>query len=159
MSLTETASPPTTSGHSDPSTIDISVDGHTIAANEGELVVEAISAKKELPHICYHSALMGRTQTCDTCLVEVDGKLVRSCGVKVSSGMQVVTDSKRATDACAEALDTILGDHMLYCTACDNNNENCRVHNTALELNVQHQEHPGNRATHSAYLQQFVQLN
>jgi formate dehydrogenase major subunit len=36
----------------------------------------------------------------------------------------------------------ILGNHMLYCTVCDNNNENCRVHNTALELNVQHQNHP-----------------
>jgi formate dehydrogenase major subunit len=31
---------------------------------------------------------------------------------------------------------------MLYCTVCDNNNENCRVHNTPLALNVQHQEHP-----------------
>jgi formate dehydrogenase major subunit len=144
MSLTETASSPTTSGHSDPSTIDVSVDGHTIAANEGELVVEAILREKEIPHICYHSPLMGPIQTCDTCLVEVDGKLVRSCGVKVSSGMQVVTDSKRAKDARAEAFDVILGNHMLYCTVCDNNNENCRVHNTALELNVQHQEHPFN---------------
>jgi formate dehydrogenase major subunit len=142
MSLTETAPSPTTSGHSDPSTIDISVDGHTIAANEGELVVEAILREKEIPHICYHSPLMGPIQTCDTCLVEVDGKLVRSCGVKVGSGMQVVTDSKRAKDARAEAFDVILGNHMLYCTVCDNNNENCRVHNTALELNVQHQEHP-----------------
>jgi formate dehydrogenase major subunit len=142
MSLTETASSPTTSGHSDPSTINISVDGHTIAANEGELVVEAILREKEIPHICYHSPLMGPIQTCDTCLVEVDGKLVRSCGVTVSSGMQVVTDSTRAKDARAEAFDVILGNHMLYCTVCDNNNENCRVHNTALELNVQHQEHP-----------------
>jgi formate dehydrogenase major subunit len=142
MSLTETASPPTTSGHSVPSTINISVDGLAIAANEGELVVEAILREKEIPHICYHSPLMGPIQTCDTCLVEVDGKLVRSCGTKVSSGMQVVTDSKRAKDARAEAFDVILGNHMLYCTVCDNNNENCRVHNTALELNVQHQEHP-----------------
>jgi predicted molibdopterin-dependent oxidoreductase YjgC len=39
-------------------------------------------------------------------------------------------------------LDVILGNHMLYCTVCDNNNENCRVHNTALDLNFQHQEHP-----------------
>jgi formate dehydrogenase major subunit len=67
---------------------------------------------------------------------------VRSCGTKVSSGMQVVADSKRARDARAEAFDVILGNHMLYCTVCDNNNENCRVHNTALALNVQHQEHP-----------------
>jgi formate dehydrogenase major subunit len=105
MSLTETAPAPPTSAHSVPSTTSISVDGHPISANEGELVVEAILREKEIPHICYHSPLMGPIQTCDTCLVEVDGKLVRSCGTKVNSGMQVVTDSKRAKDARAEAFD------------------------------------------------------
>src|ERR1700723_1854956 len=123
-------------------TVEISIDGQSVTAREGELLVEAILREKDIPHICYHSPLMGPIQTCDTCLVEVDGKLVRSCGIKVTSGMQVVTDSKRAQDARAEAFDVILGNHMLYCTVCDNNNENCRVHNTALELNVQHQEHP-----------------
>jgi formate dehydrogenase major subunit len=142
MSLIETAAAPAIRVHGDPSTINISIDGRTIVANEGELVVEAILREKEIPHICYHSPLMGPIQTCDTCLVEIEGKLVRSCGTKVSAGMQVVTDSKRAKDARAEGFDVILGNHMLYCTVCDNNNENCRVHNTALELNVQHQEHP-----------------
>ena len=122
--------------------VDISIDGNSVLAMEGELLVEAVLREKEIPHICYHSPLMGPIQTCDTCMVEVDGKLVRSCGTKVSSGMRVVTDSKRAQDARAEAFDTILGNHMLYCTVCDNNNENCRVHNTAMALSVQHQEHP-----------------
>ena len=142
MSLTETTKPPMASGQTEPSTIRICVDGHTIAVNAGELVVEAILREKEIPHICYHSPLMGPIQTCDTCLVEIDGKLLRSCGTKVNPGMQVITDSQRAKDARAEAFDVILGNHMLYCTVCDNNNENCRVHNTALALNVQHQEQP-----------------
>ena len=142
MSLLETQERPKTDSHSGPATVNISIDGRTIAANEGELLVEAILREKEIPHICYHSPLMGPIQTCDTCMVEVDGKLVRSCGTKVSSGMQVIADSKRARDARAEAFDVILGNHMLYCTVCDNNNENCRVHNTALALNVRHQEHP-----------------
>jgi NADH-ubiquinone oxidoreductase-G iron-sulfur binding region len=50
--------------------------------------------------------------------------------------------AKRAKDARSEAFDVILGNHMLYCTVYDNNNEDCRVHNTALDLDVQHQEHP-----------------
>jgi len=142
MSVIENVTRPSTNSHSGPATMNITVDGHTVAATEGELLVEAILREKEIPHICYHSPLMGPIQTCDTCMVEVDGKLVRSCGTKVTSGMQVATDSKRAKDARAEAFDVILGNHMLYCTVCDNNNENCRVHNTALELNVQHQNHP-----------------
>ncbi len=142
MSSIETATRPTAKAHADNPTLNISIDGHTISAKQGELLVEAILREKEIPHICYHSALMGPIQTCDTCLVEVDGRLVRSCGIKATSAMQVVTDSKRAQAARAEAFDVILGNHMLYCTVCDNNNENCRVHNTALALNVQHQNRP-----------------
>src|SRR5580704_11155910 len=89
MSLTETNTQTTASFHRGSASVAISVDGHTIAAIEGELLVEAILREKEIPHICYHSPLMGPIQTCDTCLVEVDGKLVRSCGTKVTSGMQV----------------------------------------------------------------------
>jgi formate dehydrogenase major subunit len=122
--------------------VNISIDGTSVTASKGELLVEAVLRHNEIPHICYHSPLMGPIQTCDTCMVEVDGELVRACGTKVSSGMKVVTESKRAKDARAEAFDVILGNHMLYCTVCDNNNENCRVHNTALALNVEHQEHP-----------------
>src|SRR5271170_7530074 len=96
MSLLETQERLTTNSHGGPATVNISIDGYTIAANEGELLVEAILREKEIPHICYHSALMGPIQTCDTCLVEVDGKMVRACGTLVSSEMQVVADSKRA---------------------------------------------------------------
>jgi formate dehydrogenase major subunit len=79
--------------------LEISLDGKIVAASEGELLVEAILREKDIPHICYHSPLMGPIQTCDTCLVEVDGKLVRSCGTKVTSQMKVVTESKKAKGA------------------------------------------------------------
>jgi len=120
----------------------ISVDGKVIAAKEGELLLDAVLRCTDIPHVCYHSPLMGPIQTCDTCMVEVNDELVRSCGQKVTANLNVVTESKRAQNARAEAFDVILGNHMLYCTVCDNNNENCTVHNTAVALNVQHQEHP-----------------
>jgi hypothetical protein len=59
------------------------------------------------------------------CIVEVDGKLVRSCETEVTAEMEVIIESKRAKGARSEAFDVILGNHMLYCTVCDNN-ENCR---------------------------------
>jgi formate dehydrogenase major subunit len=122
--------------------VKIQIDNLAAEAIEGELLVDAILRQKEIPHVCYHSPLMGSIQTCDTCMVEVDGKLVRACGTKVTAGMHVETESKRAKSAQAEAFDVILGNHMLYCTVCDNNNENCRVHNTALALGIEHQETP-----------------
>ena len=122
--------------------IHILIDGATVEAAPGELLIEAVLRHSEIPHICYHSPLMGPIRTCDTCIIEVDGALVRACDETVQVGMKVTTSSDAAVTARAEAYDTILGNHMLYCTVCDNNNENCRVHNTALALNVRHQKHP-----------------
>ena len=67
---------------------------------EGELLVEAILRHKEIPHICYHSPLMGPIQTCDTCIVEVDGQLVRSCGTKVGAAHEG-GDRVEAREGCA----------------------------------------------------------
>ncbi|MDE3201763.1 MAG: formate dehydrogenase subunit alpha [Acidobacteriota bacterium] len=122
--------------------LSISLDGERIPVSKDELLIEVVLRYKEIPHVCYHSALMGPIETCDTCMVEVNGQLVRACGTRVSAGMEVVTSSARAEAARREAFDVILGNHMLYCTVCDNNNENCRVHNTALALDVKHQKHP-----------------
>jgi formate dehydrogenase major subunit len=95
----------------------------------------------EIPHLCYHPQL-GPIQICDTCMVEVDGQLVRACATVVKTGMVVSTKSARASTAQREAFDRILGDHMLYCTVCDNNNGNCTVHNTTKLLAVEHQKIP-----------------
>ena len=48
--------------------------------------------------------------------------------------MTVVTNSLGAVAAQREAFDRILGNHLLYCTVCDNNNGNCTVHNTTKML-------------------------
>jgi formate dehydrogenase major subunit len=71
MSVIEIAKVDTAGQRGDQSQVEISVDGTIVAASEGELLVEAILRQKDIPHICYHSPLMGPIQTCDTCLVEV----------------------------------------------------------------------------------------
>ena len=125
-----------------PSEVGISIDGKPVQAHEGELLIDAVLRLQDIPHVCYHSPLMGPIQTCDTCLVEVDGQLARSCGTKINAGMKVITNSERAKNARIEGFDRILGNHMLYCTVCDNNNENCRVHNTTRTLGIEHQTIP-----------------
>src|SRR5258708_2993179 len=52
------------------------------------------------------------------------------------------TKRARAVAAQSEALDRILGNHMLYCTVCDNNKGNCTVHYTTRLLAVEHQKTP-----------------
>ena len=50
-----------------------------------------------LLHVCCHSELIGPIRRCDTCLVEVDGKLVRSCARM--SFMNVVGNALAKLDA------------------------------------------------------------
>ncbi len=118
------------------------INGKMQSFTPGEALIDAINRSGiELPQVCYHRQL-GPIQTCDTCMVEIDGKLVRACGTKATDGMKVNTASPRADAAQREAFDRILGNHLLYCTVCDNNNGNCTVHNTTALLDVEHQAIP-----------------
>ncbi len=74
----------------------------------GQRLIDVINqAEIELPQVCYHPQL-GPIQTCDTCMVEVDGKLVRACGVVISEGMKVATNTAAASAAQRAAFDRVL---------------------------------------------------
>jgi formate dehydrogenase major subunit len=118
------------------------LNGQPQAIQSGERLIDVLNrCAVKIPQVCYHPQL-GPIQTCDTCMVEVDGKLVRACATIALDGMTVTTASQRATAAQSQAFDRILGNHQLYCTVCDNNNGNCTVHNTTALLRVEHQDIP-----------------
>src|SRR5246127_5324115 len=122
--------------------IKLTLDGRVIEAKESELLIDLLIRRgSKVPSVCYHHQL-GPIQTCDTCLVEINGDLVRACSTKVAGGMTIETKSVRADAAQREAFDRILGNHLLYCTVCDNNNGNCTIHNTTKMLQVEHQKVP-----------------
>ena len=120
----------------------ISIDGTEFEAAAGSRLIDAINhAGVRLSQVCYHPQL-GPIQTCDTCIVEVNGELLRSCAALIEPGMKVSTTRPEAQAARTEAFDRILRNHDLYCTVCDNNNGNCTVHNTTKLLGVEHQQYP-----------------
>ncbi len=120
----------------------ITVDNKVHQFTPGERLIDIINrAGEKLPQVCYHPQL-GPIQTCDTCMVELDGKLVRACATAAADGMVALTASPRVASAQRQAFDRILGNHLLYCTVCDNNNGNCTVHNTTALLAIEHQETP-----------------
>ncbi|MCX6624647.1 MAG: formate dehydrogenase subunit alpha [Acidobacteria bacterium] len=120
----------------------VTLDGVVWQAAPEERLIDLINrAGIQTPQVCYHPQL-GPIQTCDTCMVEVNGELRRACSTLVAGGMTVATLSTRARAAQREAFDRILANHLLYCTVCDNNNGNCTVHNTTKLLAVDHQELP-----------------
>ncbi|TDM40579.1 formate dehydrogenase subunit alpha [Macrococcoides goetzii] len=92
----------------------------------------------DVPALCYHPDL-GAIETCDACIVEVNGELVRACSTELKDGDVVRTGSSDAFEAQMIAMDRILANHELYCTVCDFNNGNCTVHNTVKNLKIDHQ--------------------
>jgi formate dehydrogenase major subunit len=122
--------------------ITVKINGTEHEVDSGKRILDYLNEKEmKHPHICY-SEQMGPIQSCDTCMCEVDGELVRACSTEFKEGMDIQTDSEKATDAQLEAMDRILENHLLYCTVCDNNNGNCRVHNTTELLGIEGQKRP-----------------
>jgi formate dehydrogenase major subunit len=131
----------------------LTIDGLQVPGRSGELLIDllnrrtAVNAQKPVPQVCYLPQ-MGPIQSCDTCMVKVSAaagqpaELVRACATRVVAGMTVETSGEAVDIAQREAFDRILENHMLYCTVCDNNNQNCTIHNTTRELDVKHQSRP-----------------
>jgi formate dehydrogenase major subunit len=116
------------------------VDGQPRDTSGSGPLLEFLRAEgKTVPSLCYHPKL-GALQTCDTCLVLVDGRIVRSCATSLSEGMRVDASSAEVLAAQRAAMDRVLENHELACTLCDKNNGDCELHNTALGMGVRDQK-------------------
>ncbi|PHA01487.1 formate dehydrogenase subunit alpha [Bacillus pseudomycoides] len=123
-------------------TIRVTVDGVEYISSDKKTILQLLNERKlEHPQIC-HVPEVDPIQTCDTCIVEVNGKLVRACSTNLEEGMYIERKSKRAIEAQTEAMDRLLENHLLYCTVCDNNNGNCKVHNTVHMMGIEEQKYP-----------------
>ncbi|TAA73028.1 formate dehydrogenase subunit alpha [Planococcus salinarum] len=120
----------------------ININGAAYEFKEGQTILQVINELKILhPQICYMPEV-DPIETCDTCIMEVNGELKRACSTKAVAGMDVQLASPRAKEAQTEAMDRILENHLLYCTVCDNNNGNCKIHNTVDMMEIEHQKYP-----------------
>ncbi len=107
--------------------VTISVNGRSIEAAPGELLIEAAErAGTFVPRFCYHPR-MEPVGYCRMCLVEVDGPrgatLQPACYIRVNDGMSVVTDSEKVKKAQDGVLEFLLANHPLDCPVCDKGGE------------------------------------
>ena len=122
--------------------MEVTLNGKRLIAKEGQTAIELMNENNvEVPSLCYHPSL-GAIETCDTCIVNINGELVRSCSTELKDGDVITTHDEESHEAQLLAIDRVLGNHQLYCTICDYNNGNCEIHNTVKEMKIKHQKTP-----------------
>ncbi len=111
--------------------------------SESDKTVLSILGEKEInvPSLCYHPSL-GPIETCDSCIVKVNGEFVRACSTFIQEDDQIQTTGSEVHEAQLIAMDRMLGNHELYCTVCDYNNGSCEIHNAVKEMKITHQSTP-----------------
>ena len=110
-----------------PEEITITLDGRSIAAKPGEMLIAAAErAGTYIPRFCYHPR-MEPVGMCRMCLVEVDSPrgatLQPSCFIAVAEGMVVDTTSDKVKKAQDGVLEFLLANHPLDCPVCDKGGE------------------------------------
>jgi NADH-quinone oxidoreductase subunit G len=108
-------------------TVSVVVDGKTIAATKGELVIDAAERNGVyIPRFCYHPR-MQPVGMCRMCIVEIDtGRgpaLQPSCMIECADGMTVATESPVTRKAQEGVLEFLLANHPLDCPVCDKGGE------------------------------------
>ncbi|MBL4615109.1 MAG: formate dehydrogenase subunit alpha [Magnetovibrio sp.] len=103
-------------------TIEFSLNGQTVSAQQGDTIWQV--AKHHaivIEHLCYKPRDGYRADgNCRACLVEIKGErtLAASCRREVQAGMEVHTDTQRATSARAMVVEMLLADHPGNTDAC-----------------------------------------
>ena len=71
--------------------VKIVIDGKNITADKGGNLLNVLLENKfSIPHLCFHPDFEPE-ESCRLCLVEVNGRIKTSCGVKVTEGLVIST--------------------------------------------------------------------
>ena len=115
--------------------VEITLDGRTVQAEDGELIIEAAErAGVYIPRFCYHPR-MAPVGMCRMCLVEVSGPrgatLQPACFMPVVEGQEISTKAPAAVKAQEGVLEFLLLNHPLDCPVCDKGGE-CPLQDQAV---------------------------
>ncbi|MBI5090727.1 MAG: (2Fe-2S)-binding protein, partial [Actinobacteria bacterium] len=120
-----------------PATVDVTIDGQTIAVAEGTSVMRAAAlAGVDVPKLCATDRLEA-FGSCRMCLVEIDGRkgTPASCTTPVAPGMSVITQSPRLERLRRGVMELYISDHPLDCLTCAANGD-CELQDTAGQVGL-----------------------
>ncbi len=108
----------------------------TVVAKDTKVLHACAKAGYHVPHLCYHEDLPA-FGNCGVCVVEINGRIIRSCTTPCEEGMQIKTKSKQLLDMRRAATEIILSTHPNNCPECIKNGR-CELQDLAKELAIRH---------------------
>ena len=116
--------------------IKILVDHKEIEVQEGTVLLEAcLHHGIYVPNLCYLKGLEHPDASCRLCFVEIDGKPVPACTVRVFAPLLVKTDTPAVRNLQRSALRLLLSVHDVDCAHCPAN-KRCALQNMAKFLGM-----------------------
>ena len=115
----------------------ITVDGKTIEAKSGALLIDELLANDiNIPHFCYHPAL-GKDGNCRMCMVEIEGQKRPqiACDTPVKDGMIIRTKGANIDRVKRSMLELELINHPIDCPICDQAGE-CQLQNYYMDVGL-----------------------
>ena len=106
-------------------TVSLTIDGQTVTAKKGTLLVEAAKLIGiDIPIFCYHPKLKP-VGACRMCLVQVEKlpRLQTACTTPVGADMVVHTNTPEVIAAQNGVIELLLANHPLDCPICDKGGE------------------------------------
>ena len=127
MSTTESNTEETPQVPVDPNAVSITINGRTVSARKGEMVIDAADRSGDyIPRFCYHPR-MSPVGMCRQCMVEIEGPrgpmMVVSCMTPVADGQVVRTETEQVKRAQEGMIELLLANHPLDCPVCDKGGE------------------------------------
>ncbi|HWQ91119.1 MAG TPA: FAD-dependent oxidoreductase, partial [Clostridia bacterium] len=93
----------------------ITIDGAEATVTPGQSVLAvARSLGLDIPSLCYLEKC-GPLNSCQACLVKINGRLVPSCGTLATPGMVVESETEEIHEARRTALELLFSDHVGDC--------------------------------------------
>jgi len=125
-----------------------------VTVEKGTTVLEA--AKKvgiDIPTLCHMDlhelGAVNQNANCRVCVVEKEdrGNLVPSCAEKVTEGMKIQTDTKKAVMGRRTSLELLLSNHPKDCLTCVKNLD-CELQELSKEMNIREIPYVGAQMEH-----------
>ena len=115
----------------------IVIEGKVIEVSQNKKLITILGEEGIIiPSFCYDSRVKPKDKKCGICVIEIDGKLEKSCEIKARDGMVIKINTEEIFTERKKVLEGIIEDHPLDCLGCKKSGE-CKLQEYCYEYNVE----------------------